>query len=194
LIVFPIFSDLMKVGDIDDVEISKIGEGYRISYTAAGQRPHEWQFKYRNGVESPDPARFGGVICVNDVVPARPGTNVKDGQDLRSYAGKIVVEARSVNGPATVTFVIGGITWAWNEDTKTTVSLPYPDSMPKRDLGTKELTDSWREFEFDLGALGLQPEDFKRVIGGFGWVMTWPSPPQPGHVFTIEVRKARYLR
>ena len=193
-LVFQAFTDLMEFGDIGDVEISKIAEGYRFSYTPAGQGSHESEFKYRNGVESRQPAKFGGVICVNDVAPSSPGTDAHDGQDLRRYSGKIAVEARSVNGPATVTFVVGGITWAWNEETRAKVSLPHPDTMPKRELGTEELTDSWREFEFDLGALGLQPEDFKRVIGGFGWVMTWPSPPQPGRTFTIEIRKARYLR
>jgi hypothetical protein len=192
--VFPAFTDQMHVGDIGDIAVSNIAGGYRFSYKPAGSGPHEGGFKFLNGVLNPAPARFGGVVFLKDQLPGQPGRDAKDGQDLSGFRSKIAFQARSVDGTATVKFVIGGINWEWDDASRTKRSLPYPDTMPQRDLGAKELTASWQEYEFDLESLGLQPENFRRVIGGFGWVMTWPSPPQPERTFTIEVQKARYLR
>ncbi len=192
--IFPAFTDQMHVGDIGDITVRDIGGGYQFSYKPAGNGPHESDLKYVNGVLNPAPAKFGGVVFLKNQLPAQPGRDAGDGQNLSHFRGKIAFEARSLDGTATVKFVIGGINWAWDVASRTKRPLPYPDTMPKRDLGTKELTGSWQEYEFDLESLGLQPENFRRVIGGFGWVMTWPSPPQPERTFTIEVRKARYLR
>jgi hypothetical protein len=180
--IFPAFTDQMHMGDIGDVKVSAIDDGYSITYTPEGRGSHECDTKYLGGVLNLAPCEFGGVMFVNEQLPSQPGHGATDGVDLSGFPGRIVLEARTTFGTASVKFVIGGINWAWDEATLKKVILKYPDTMPHRDLGTVKLTPSPKECRFDLRSLGLQPEDFNRVIGGLG------------RTFTIEVRKARYVR
>lgn len=188
-----------KMGDTFDITILKYSEVVRFTYDAMGRGPHEWDYKYIGGEVNPQPAQFGGVMYLD---PPNNWGWCCGGFDLRGTRDAVKWEARSLNGPVNVEFVIGGVVWGWDDNNKERVTVPYPDSMPRNSLGVRSLTEVWQLFELDLSQL---PEDhFKRVVAGFGWVIDWGSngiqlneagtgPVQP-ETFEIEIRNVRYER
>jgi hypothetical protein len=185
------------MGDIGDVQIKKLEKSTQFRYSTNGKGPHEWDYKYVNGELNPKPAQFGGVMYLS---PPNNFGNVCGGLDLSPVRRVIKWEARSLKGNVIVEFIIGGVRWAWKD--KTTVTPPYPDSMPRTPLVPRKLTPEWQTFEFDLSK--LQPSDFTRVINGFSWVINWGSNdvnpnddgtgPERPKTFEIEIRNIRYER
>lgn len=187
------------MGDIDDVRIMKSVDFTRFRYTTTGKGRHEWDYKYDRNELSNRPAQFGGVMYLS---PPNNFGNVCGGFDLSSVRRVIKWEARSSVGEAKVEFIIGGVTWAWDEDSKKKSTPPFPDSMPRTTLGIKKLTQQWQTFEFNLSDL---PESyFTRVVNGFTWVISWGSNdvnlnddgtvPEKQKTFEIEIRNIRYER
>ena len=184
------FTRQMVMGDIGDVRQQAGNDGSdRFIYTPHGRGPHEWDYKYVAGGLNSEPARFAGVMYVNCVVGSRPGTTNQDGMDMRPWRRKIEWEARVVSGAATIKVVIGGITWAWKNDTHEPYTLPFGDTLRSRDLGSYELKPNWQRFEFDLAGASLKDEELRRVIGGFGWVM--PAPPNGMAAFVYALGALR---
>lgn len=187
-----------KMGDIGDVAVDEQPSFVRFVYETAGQGPHLWEWKYDSeGKENLQPAQFAGVMYLEP--RGNWGTDPGGGYDLRGCHGAIKWEARSVNGPVQVKFVLGGD--KRDMATKERGRFLYPNTIDQG-LGTKSLDDQWRPFEFDLSKI---PGDrFKRVVGGFGWVIAWSSngiklnKEQTGadkpKTFTIEIRNVRYER
>lgn len=157
----------------------------RMTYEASGRGPHEWDYKYIDGKVNPSPCKFAGVMLLDGDWGRTPGA----GYDLRG-ATTISWEARSLSGNVYVSFVAGGVNWDWDDKTGTKVRAPYPDSLPRLQLGEPELTGQWKDFEYPLGknasAAGLQA-----VVAPFGWVISLDSNQgnhgQPAR-FVIEVR------
>jgi hypothetical protein len=187
------------MGDINDLTVVVTDVNHQFIYRTTGQGQHEWDYKYINGILNERPAKFAGVMYLD------PPNNFGErcgGFDLRPVRGVIRWEARSADDNVYVEFVIGGINWIWNEQTKQKVTSPFPDSMPAVPLGVKKLTSKWQSFEYSF--LGLPKKDFRRVLGGFGWVINWNSngvetdetgnAPRNPKVFTIEIRNIRYER
>ena len=185
----------MKIGDIGDVRIEDGSNGAdRFAYTPAGEGPHEWEWKFVEGRPNNVPTKFGGVIYYRSKLPAAPGASPEDGVDIQCCRKKIVWEAHSIGGAVKAEFVCGGIDWRWTPE-GTQSALPYGDTLTKQGLGTYTLTDAWQTLEYPLSETGHKKDDFRRVIGGFGWVIVWPSKdPQPTKTVTIELRNIRYLR
>jgi hypothetical protein len=190
------------MGDVGDVTIGSGDDGAdRFTYVATGRPDHEWDQKYVNGELNRRPAKFGGVMYLS---PANDwGQSPDAGYDLRGFR-RLVWDARSVNGEARVEFVLGGVNWIWTtrEGKWEKAAPPYPDTMPALRLGTMKLTGEWQTFERELAD---QPEQsFRRVVGGFGWVMSWGAngvePNDEGtrarepRTFVIEFRNVRYER
>ena len=189
-----------KMGDIGDVTFG----GGEFKYKTAGTGPHEYEWKYEKDgrTESTRPAQFGGVVWMNP--PGAFGTVPDGGYDLRGFRA-IEWEARAIGDPVKVEFFIGGINRVWKKNTDGTwkfVRAPYPDTMPRRSLGTKKLTTEWQSFREPLAD---QPEsNFARVVGGFGWIANWgnngvepnESGKGPSEVkkFTFEVRNVFYVK
>ena len=98
------------------------------------------------------------------------GADPEGGYDLRTCHRLIKWEARSIGGPVQVKFVLGGD--KRDVATKERKKFTYPNTIDQA-LGTKKLDDRWQSFEFDLSKI---PDDrFKRVVGGFGWVVALGS-------------------
>ena len=183
-----------KMGDVGDVEIGFGSGGSRqFTYIPMGREPHEYRWKYRDNQLTKEPAKFAGVIYLN---PADDfGSSPSCGWDLRGFH-RVTWEARSAGkDDIDVDFFVGGIDWVWQQkDGKwTTVSPPYPDSMPRAGLGSKNLTHEWQTFHESVD----QPaESFKRVVGGFGWSMSWGSRHSENHddksPLILELRNIRY--
>jgi hypothetical protein len=187
----PIFTGRMVMGDTGDLRMETGEEGSdRFVYTPAGKGPHEWEYKFINGVENPDPAGFAGVMYINSVITSEPGTQSGDGRDLQAWRQKVVWEARSIGGDANAEFVAGGITWAWDLNTKKKGPLLHPDTLPKLSLGSCSVKSAWTHCEFDVAKAHLPAKSFERVIGGFGFVIKAPRSKRP---VTIEIRNVRYL-
>lgn len=188
-----------KMGDIGDVKIIKQKGFVRFVYETKGQGPHEWGFKYVNGSENPQPAQFGGVMYLDP--RDNWGTDPEGGYDLRKCHRVIKWDARSADGEVDVEFVIGGDKWEWDLRTHEKAKLPYPNTI-NRSLGTEHLTTEWQQFKTDLSKIA--DDRFKRVVGGFGWVIAWDSngvrlnrdrtgAEQP-RTFTIEIRDIQYAK
>lgn len=186
-----------RMGDIGDVIVTKQPEFVRFTYLTKGQGPHEWEYKFIQGRENPLPARFTGVMYLDP--QGNWGTDPDGGYDLRTCHRALKWEARSTDGEINVEFVVGGDKKQWDPRTNERANFPYPNSV-SRNLGAKKLTPQWQQFEADLSKI---PDDrFKRIVGGFGWIMTWDSngvklnkeqtgAEQP-KTFTIEIRNVRY--
>lgn len=199
--VYPNYDPSGYVGDTGDIKsVAKEPGGLvRFTYIAKGQRPHEWEYKYIDGVLNLTPCQFAGVLYLDS--PNNFGTDPHGGYDLR---GRHIIkwQARSLNGPAYVEFVAGGVVWMWDEKTHTRVPVPYPDSMPRTSLGIQELTETWQTFQFDLSA--LSQDELRDVVAGFGWVITWDSngvelndagtEAQQPKTFIIEIQGIAYER
>jgi hypothetical protein len=184
-----------KMGDIGDVTISEQPGFLRFTYRTEGKGPHEWDWKYSDGQLNPSPAQFGGVMYLNP--KNNWGTDSDGGYDLRSCHGAIKWEARSADGEVDVAFVIGGD--KRNLTAKDWPKFPYPNTIDQS-LGTRHLNETWQPFDADLSK--IDDSKFKRVVGGFGWLIKWESngvklnKEQTGaehpRTFTIEIRNIRY--
>lgn len=153
-------------GDIDDILVFKKGDLISFVYKTQGGIHHEWDWKYVDKKDNPEFARFGGVMLLD---PPNNWGIIKDGgYDLQGVK-TISWEARSIQGDVYVEFLIGGVNWQWNNDTKTKESVPYPDSLPHISLGAYLLTSEFQTFQYDLSKF---PDSyFQKVVGGFGWVI-----------------------
>jgi hypothetical protein len=186
-----------RMGDIGDVSVSKQPEFVRFTYQARGQGPHEWEYKFIQGRENPIPAGFGGVMYLDP--QGNWGTDPDGGNDLRTCHRAIMWEGRSDADEVNVEFVIGGDKKQWDAKTNERVNLPYPNSI-SRSLGTRKLTTQWQTFNADLSK--ITDDRFKRIVGGFGWVIAWDSNDvrlnkektgaERPKTFTIEIRNVRY--
>lgn len=180
------------MGDIDDIKIGA-GEGgvRQFVYTPTGKGQHEWTYKYKANQENPSPAKFAGVFYLNP--PDDFGTSPNCGWDLRGFH-RVAWEARSIGESINVEFLIGGIDLVWREDKGMWVRVPppHPDSMPRTSLGTPTLTNEWKPFSVEID----QPmENFKRVVAGFAWTITWGDNnvnPRDGRKLVLELRNIRY--
>jgi hypothetical protein len=203
--VYPNYDPSGYMGDIGDlIEVAKEPEMVRFTYEAEGREDHEWDLKYiQNAGESipqlnPNPAQFAGVTYLNP--PNNWGTVPDGGFDLRNFSQAITWEARSLTGEVNVEFVIGGVTWIWDEDARAKVEAPYPDSMDRTSLGIYSLTSDWQSFEVDLS--NIPKEEFQYVVGGFAWVINWGSNgvklneegtgSEELKTFIIEIRNIEY--
>lgn len=191
------------MGDIGDLRpTARMEDADQFTYEPLGRSPHEWDYKYVNGMLNEKPAQFAGVMYLHP--RGNFGTDPEGGLDLRDVADVLRWEARSVNGEVYVEFVIGGITWIWDEAVKEKKAAPHPGSLPHTSLGTKKLTSAWQACTVDLHERGRVADDFRRTVGGFGWVITWAAngmelaedglSPKEKKVFTIEIRNIRYER
>lgn len=199
--VFPVdgnYEPSGKMGDVNDVSIDKREDVTRFVYETKGRGPHKWDYTYVNHMLNPEPAQFAGVMYLYP--PNNFGESPDGGIDLRGGFRVLRWEARSVAGEVETDFVIGGINWVLDDNKKARAIAPYPDSLKWRPLGTKRLGTEWQTFEYDLSQ--IPEEEFARVVGGFGWTISWGSngvlmnealtgPVQP-KTFTIEIRKVRY--
>jgi hypothetical protein len=159
------------MGDTGDITVERGVDAVTFVYETLGRSPHEWDWKYVDGELNPAPARFAGVMYLNP--PNNWGSCETGGFDLREVRGKIVWEARSVQGEVNVEFVIGGIEWNWNNEEGTKEDVPYRDSMPRKSLGVQKLTEQWQEYRYDLSKL---PDRYLQcVVAGFGWIASWGS-------------------
>jgi hypothetical protein len=199
--VFPVeesYEPSGKMGDTGDVIIDKSRGVTRFVYEAKGRGPHMWEYTYVNNQLNPEPAQFAGVMYLSP--PNNWGTDPQGGRDLRGGYRVLRWEARSEGGEAYAEFVIGGVNWVLDSANKERSAAPYPDSLGRRSLGTKQLTAEWQPFEFDLSR--IPREELARVVGGFGWVISWGSNgvtineartgPVQSKVFIIEVRNVRF--
>ena len=189
------------MGDIEDVRIKKLEDSTQFRYAPTGKGRHEWDYKYDRKELSDRPAEFGGVMYLH---PPNNFGNVCGGIDLSAVRRVIKWEARSSEptGEVRVEFIIGGVSWTWDEETKEKITPRFPDSMPRKSLGTRKLTPKWQSFEYNLS--DLPASYFTRVINGFTWVINWGSndvnlkgdnsgPGKP-KIFEIELRNIRYER
>ncbi len=193
--LYPNYDPSGYMGDSGDITVEKSPNMVRFIYETIGRGPHEWEWKYASN----NLAKFAGVMYLNP--PNNWGTESNGGFDLRGFH-IVKWEARSISGIVNVEFIIGGVVWKWNDEKKERVSVPYPDSMIRTTFGIKTLTEDWQSFEADLSYL---PEDnFRCVIGGFAWIISWESnhiqinsirtsSDQPKK-FTIEIRNIQYGR
>jgi hypothetical protein len=187
------------MGDIDDIFVSKKDDLISCVYKTQGGTRHEWDWKYVDKKDNPEFARFGGVMLLD---PPNNWGIIKDGgYDLQGVE-TISWEARSIQGDVYVEFLIGGVNWQWNNDTKTRESVPYPDSLPRTSLGVYLLTSEFQSFQYDLS--NIPNSYFQKVVGGFGWVISWApngvqindthtAPIQPKTI-EIEVRQIQYKK
>ena len=198
-LIYPNYDPSGYMGDIGDITVKKDPAVVGFIYEICGRGDHEWDYKYINGELNPNPAKFAGVMYLNP--PNNWGMESDGGFDLRGFRS-IKWEARSLQEEVNVEFIIGGITWIWDDDNKMRQSALYPGSMPRDSLGIYTLNKNWQEFQVNLSD---HPEDdFQYVVGGFSWVIDWGSnqvdldnpgtcPEQP-KTFTIEIRNIRYER
>lgn len=187
------------MGDIGDILIEKTPDLIRFTYVTQGRGPHEWDWKYINKEENLELARFGGVMLLDP--PNNWGLIENGGYDIRRFK-TISWEARSIEDNVYVEFLIGGVNWLWNDDTKTKEPTPYPDSLPRTSLGTYLLTSEFQTFQYDLSK--IQDDYLMNVIGGFGWVVSWSSngvhinddhtAPIQSKTIVIEVEQIQYKK
>ncbi len=172
------------------------------TYEPLGGDPHEWDYKYVNCDEMSElPAKFGGVVWLNPTGVF--GTAPRNGWDLRGFDA-ILWEARALDDPVKVDFFLGGIDWIWEKQGNCWAKIrpKYADSMTRVGLGLRTLTDEWQTFRVPLTE--MKSDDFKRVVGGFGWTVSWGnngiraadsgSRPQEQKLFRFQVRNIRYER
>ncbi len=179
-----------KMGDTGDLSMSRQEGFIQFTYTAEGHGPHEWDYQFVDGKENPDPAQFAGYMYLEP--QNNWGTDPEGGYDLQECHHTLRWEARSADGEVSVEFVIGGDKRRSDSPKPDEKTFPYPNSINKN-LGAKHLTTQWQEFPVDLSS--IPNERFKRIVGGFGWVITWDAngvkAKQPKK-FTIEIRNIRY--
>lgn len=180
------------IGDLGDIEFTFPESGVvRFVYTPRGKGPHEWDHKYLKGKLNEKPSRQAGAAWLS---PANNwGESPGGGYDLREFGPNLVAwEARSLEGPLNVRFFSGGVAWKWSPKGEQ-VKVPYPDTVPWTQLGTKTLGPEWQTFQGGLDGRSL---DFTRLVCGFGWLATWDdNVPRDGKVaprHVLEIRNVRY--
>jgi hypothetical protein len=194
--VFPSYDPSGYVGDIGDLSVTEETGLVHFVYTTNGKGPHEWEWKYLDdGTLNPNPCGFAGVLCLNP--PNDWGRkDPHGGFDLRGRK-TLTWKARSLSGPVSVKFVIGGVVWQWDGQTHMQVAVPYPDSMPWTPLGIQKLTSTWQTFIYNLSAV---PQEYLRaVVAGFGWEISWNNALQgtgseQPQTFIIEIQDISYER
>jgi hypothetical protein len=189
------FEPTGKMGDIDDVNVDEQPGFVRFMYNATGGGQHKWEWTYKDGKENTEPAQFGGVMYLDP--SGNWGKDPDGGYDLRGCHHVIKWEARSADGEVNVQFLMGGD--RRDSTTKEKEKFPYPNTI-KQKLVTKSLNGQWQSFDYDLS--GIPDENFKRVVGGFGWTISWGSNgvkmnnqrtgSERPKKFTIEIRNVHY--
>lgn len=183
-------------GDVGDVAIKQGDKGVqRFIYEPRGRGDHEWDYKYLDGELNREPARQGGVMWLS---PANDwGKSPRCGYDLRNLKPSVIRWDARCEGhdPCNVTFVVGGVHWQWSKTDKqgwAKTKVPHGDTIPVTHLGIKKLSNEWSSFECQLP----DTYDFSRVVGAFGWQMTWDAngikSAQNDKKFILEVRNVRY--
>lgn len=187
------------MGDTGDITIQRYVNVDRFIYEPKGRGPHEWDYKYVNGALNDKASQFAGVMYLD---PPNNWGKIYGGFDLRNIHRVIKWEARSLGEEVLAEFVIGGVVWMWDEKNKEKITAPYPDSKERLSLGIKRLTQDWQSFEYSLSDQPI--EEFERVVGGFGWVISWGSNnvllntdgtgSENPKTFTIEICNISYER
>ncbi len=193
-----------RMGDIGDIQriAGDAPNEFHFAYTTNGMGSHEWDHKCKDGQINADPARFAGVMLIDDATGIG-GISSDGGYDLRKY--KVIKwEAQSLNSDINVTFVFGGVTWAWGGASCKLENVPYPDSLPSITYGPVKLTTEPQELSFPID--NLSEEQLQHVVGVFGWTISWENNgvitlydkntniigPQNPKTFEIVIRNIRY--
>lgn len=198
--ILPHYTPTGKLGDTEDIDI-QTGSNAAVRFVChlQGRGPHEWDYKYINGQENREPARFVGVMFLN---PPDNWGRLPGGWDLRGYE-RIRWQGRSLGDDVAVEFVVGGVTWEWAcpSGKWERATVPYPDTLPRVSLGTRTLTKSWQEFTVSFRDLGVDTTNdaLSCVVAAFGLVLKWPprkSPDSgdvlPRPVSEFEIREVMY--
>ena len=173
-----------KMGDTGDVQIGKEeGRIQQFVYATEGKGPYAWEYR-----STGKPSRQAGVMYLD---PPNNWGMLYGGQDLRGFKS-ITFEARSLGGPVNVVFVVGGVSSVWDDKAARQVPNLFPDKYYIR--RPDQLTTKWKRITIPLDG---PPENLQRVIGVFGWMITWESNgikalddgmPDRSKTFTIEIR------
>lgn len=218
--IYPNYSPTGYMGDTGDISVGgettliRNGDGTilevwvtKFKYEPKATGPYEWEYKYSAPGQ---PARFAGVMFQN---PANNhGDEPNGGYDLRGF-NRIKWEARTVSAEeddkvekeANVEFVAGGTRWKWDQDKEEKVSVKFGDSLPPISMGTKHLTNEWREFEYVFKENHIKDSQLRRIVAAFGWVCSWGSngigsvrdeegniTPDISRIFKFEIKNIRY--
>jgi hypothetical protein len=161
------------VGDVGDLKISLGGgEGNAdlFIYETLGRGPHEWEWKYEDGVLKRNSARFAGIVYLSPT--GCWGLTADCGWNLRGFR-RVRWDARTRNeGIVHARFSIGTDNWTWARGAGRQMQklpVPFPGTWSVN-LGDRSLDRSWHSFVVDLS-----DQDLSRVIGGFGWSVEWSS-------------------
>lgn len=174
-----------QIGDIGDLTVSLgggDGNADLFSYETRGRGPHEWEWKYEDGAQKRNSARFAGIVYLSPT--GCWGLSADCGWNLRGFK-RVHWDARTRNQEAVhVRFSIGTDNWTWARGDgrqMQRVTVPFPGTWTVN-LGDRSLDRAWRSFDVEL-----PDPDLSRVIGGFAWSMEWSS----NGVETDDERRAR---
>jgi hypothetical protein len=197
---------IMYMGDTGDIQFSKLPSGLGFVYETNGKGPHQWEYKYLNGKENPSPAQFAGIMLVD----GDGGNKANDGYDLRGYkeiSWKACAEGGSdfnEDGNVVVEFVAGGIDWRINDTAMKKEPVPFPDSLPRQTLGIYSLRKCPETEVISFSLSKMRPGYLQKVIGGFGWVISWApngvaqnsdgTGPEKAKTFKIIISDVRYIK
>lgn len=121
---------------------------------------------------------LNGFLPENSSVPAlNDGSESGQGLDLTG-AKKLSFFAKGERGGEQVEFFTCGFGYdgTWNKKI-----VPWPDSSPKRSLGTIRLTDEWKEY-----SISLSKADLRYVVCGFGFVLSGGPYDSSDRVFYLD--------
>jgi hypothetical protein len=197
----------MYMGDTGDIEFSKLPDkNMEFIYKTNGAGPHQWEYKYIGGEENSIPAKFAGVMLAD----GNWGVNADDGYDLRWYQEirweACIEEGSGLNndGNVIVEFVAGGINWRINDVLKKNEPVPFPDSLPKQSLGIYTLKQCPDAEVMSFSLSGMPDKSLKKVIGGFGWIVSWApndvtanssgTAPEQAKTFRISISEVQYIK
>jgi hypothetical protein len=196
----------MYMGDQGDIEFSKLPGEMEFTYKTNGKDPHQWEYKYINGEKNPNPAKFAGIMLAD----GDWGNKAGDGYDLRWHKEirwkACIQEGSDLNndGDLVVEFVAGGISWRINDALKKNEPVPFPDSLPKQSLGIYTLKKCPDGEVMSFSLSNMHQEDLQKVIGGFGWIVSWApndvvanssgTGPEQAKTFTISISEVQYVK
>lgn len=196
----------MHMGDTGDIEFSKLPNGMDFVYKTNGNGSHQWEYKYIDGKENLNPAKFAGIMLAD----GDWGIKADDGYDLRWYKEirwkACIQEGSDFNddGDVVVEFVAGGINWQINDALKKNEPVPFPDSLPKQSLGIYTLKKCPDSEVMSFSLLDMRQENLQKVIGGFGWIVSWApnnvtvnssgTAPEQAKTFRILISEVQYIR
>jgi len=187
----------MYMGDTGDIQFSRLANGENeFVYETNGLGPHQWEYKYIAGTENPVPTKFAGIMLADGGWGSKPA----DGYDLRWYKEirwKACAEAGSdlsANGEVVVQFVAGGIDWHINDSEKKTEPVLYPDSLPNQSLGIYSLGTCPAKETMSFSLVDMPPANLQKVIGGFGWVVSWAPNDVTANVSSSAPEKAKTIK